>query len=76
MTELLDTRSTLLDRLAVARGALPPGHLVLSAHQAVEKPWDRVWNGGIGLPVGGLGDGADGEGDDGSDGDWDGEDGE
>lgn len=81
MTELLESRSALLDRLAIARSSLPPGHQALSlqcsgAAPGEPRPWERIWDGGIGLPAGGLGDGADGEGDDGSDGEWDGEDGE
>ncbi|KAG9014078.1 hypothetical protein FRB94_000276 [Tulasnella sp. JGI-2019a] len=79
MAELLDTRSSLLDRLAMARAALPPHHpaLALTGHGDTEpRPWERIWDGGIGLPAGGLGDGADGEGDDGSEGEWDGDDGE
>ncbi|KAG9006263.1 hypothetical protein FRB94_000888, partial [Tulasnella sp. JGI-2019a] len=37
-------------------------------------PWGRIWDDGIGLPAGGLGDGADGEGDSGGEGEWDGDD--
>lgn len=78
MTELLDSRAALLDRLAAARAALPPHHPALAPtghSEAESRPWERVWDGGIGLPLGGLGDGADGEGDDGSE-EWDGEDGD
>ncbi|KAG8863168.1 hypothetical protein FRB96_009350 [Tulasnella sp. 330] len=77
MMELLDSRASLLDRLAAARAALPPHDPAFppTGHSEAEpRPWERIWDGGIGLPAGGLGDGADGEGEDGSEGEWDGED--
>ncbi|KAG8905797.1 hypothetical protein FRB99_008222 [Tulasnella sp. 403] len=51
MTELLNQRSSLLERLQVARGSLPPGHPALIG--PADRPWERVWNGGIGLPLNG-----------------------
>lgn len=66
MTELLDHRSALLERLQRARAAIPPGHPSLMAAPA-ERPWERIWNGGIGLPLNGETLDQDGDDDEGSD---------
>jgi len=52
MTDLLDKRQELLERLQAARSVLPPGHPALIPSSA-ERPWERIWNGGIGLPLNG-----------------------
>lgn len=64
MTELLDQRSDLLERLQRARNSIPPGHPAL-IHGPIDRPWERTWNGGVGLPL--NGETLDQDGDDDSD---------
>jgi len=64
MTELLDTRSDLLERLQRARAAIPPGHPALMTGPE-QRPWERIWNGGVGLPLNGETLDQDGDDDDG-----------
>ena len=44
VTDLLGERDELLERLGRLRVGFP---------EAMERPWERVWNGGIGLPLNG-----------------------
>ncbi|KAG8951271.1 hypothetical protein FRC04_006510 [Tulasnella sp. 424] len=53
INELLDQRASYLERLQAAKGVLPPGHPALLSVSQGEQPWEKVWNGGIGLPLGG-----------------------
>ncbi|KAI0833308.1 hypothetical protein BC628DRAFT_1335094 [Trametes gibbosa] len=67
ITALLAERDTLAQRLQVARGALPLGHpaaLVDPRHlDAQGAPlWEREWNGGMDLDLGGGDDGSEDEG--------------
>ncbi|KAG8967485.1 hypothetical protein FRB90_010877, partial [Tulasnella sp. 427] len=63
MHELLAQRSSYLERLQAARAALPPGHPALLSSPQPE-PWDKIWNGGVGLPLGGEPMDQDGDDDD------------
>lgn len=53
INELLAQRSSYLERLQAAKAALPPGHPALLSVSQGEHPWEKIWNGGIGLPLGG-----------------------
>ncbi|KIO26775.1 hypothetical protein M407DRAFT_15008 [Tulasnella calospora MUT 4182] len=50
--ELMAQRSAYLERLRAAKAALPSGHPALSGASQGEQPWEKIWNGGIGLPLG------------------------
>ena len=88
MSELINSRASLLQRLSDAQNALPPGHPLLppynhqiqlqqrqqsrrsglASHPIIPhanqptaaqsllpnvRPWERIWDGGIGLPLNG-----------------------
>ncbi|KAG9050185.1 hypothetical protein FS837_007083 [Tulasnella sp. UAMH 9824] len=58
--DLMAQRSSYLERLRAAKAALPPGHPALLGTSQGEQPWEKIWNGGVGLPLGGEMD-ADGD---------------
>ncbi|KAG8887040.1 hypothetical protein FRC00_000528, partial [Tulasnella sp. 408] len=59
--DLMAQRSSYLERLRAAKAALPPGHPALLGTSQGEQPWEKIWNGGIGLPLGGDPMDADGD---------------
>lgn len=52
MEDLELQRSSLMERLHAARSRFPPGHPAVRT--AGEMPWERIWNGGVGLPLNGA----------------------
>ncbi|KAI0661595.1 hypothetical protein C8Q70DRAFT_910418, partial [Cubamyces menziesii] len=67
ITELLDDRAALVQRLQIARGILPLGHPAAQLDprhlDAQGVPlWDREWNGGMDLDVGAQDEGSEDEG--------------
>jgi hypothetical protein len=50
---LLSQRSALIERLHQAKMLLPPNHPALyPPHASPTPPWERLWDGGCGLPAG------------------------
>ncbi|KAH9902891.1 hypothetical protein C8Q73DRAFT_785517 [Cubamyces lactineus] len=67
ITELLDDRAALAQRLQIARGILPLGHPAAQLDPRHLDPqgvplWDREWNGGMDLDVGAQDEGSEDEG--------------